>query len=86
MRIYRALGFRQLRVRHHGETARIEVESGAEAALESTLARLTSRLETTNAAEKQLRDALAAAGSEAASLTRALQEARLRKAADISTM
>lgn len=65
---------------------RLAEHRAAAAALESKLARLTSRLETTSEAEKQLRDALAAAGSEAASLTRALQEARLRKATDISTM
>jgi hypothetical protein len=78
------LADQQLLLASRGKTARALAENrAAAAALTATLERLTRRLETTRQYENQLRASLSASDREVTDLTRALQEARQRRVADI---
>lgn len=74
----------QLLISSRNRTARnLGEHRSAAAALAATVTRLHARLDSSRGSEARLRESLAAAGSEAAALTSALQQARQRRAADI---
>jgi hypothetical protein len=79
-----SLGDQQLLISSRNKTARTLAENRAAAAtMIASLQRLEARLETSRAYEAQLRETLAASGNEVAALSKALQEARQSRVADI---